>query len=259
MTQQQAQDNVVMLRRFFHDQGFAVEETANGIKLKLDSGHLVDIYALLRDSDAFWASVETQSANAKERRREMEMIKSTLSTGLAGIADIGEFKETQTLHNRFVHVATLEIYNAVAYHGMIILGDEPLTESQEASRLKETVRMETPAAPEKTESPSSASDLDQVIEKLESVDGKMLRQALDMMNLKRSSTVRLALMRIFRSTASEEELIRTVKAEAGRIVLPEDRDELEMIRLLSAHGFLEPVVALLYREVFRGRKSGEKI
>ncbi len=257
MAQYQEQDNVVMIRRLLDDQGFAVEETANGVHLKLDSGHLIDIYALLKDSDVFWASVEAKARDAEKRYREMEAVKDTLLKGLAGIAEVGAFKETHSMDDRFVYVANLEINSAVSYHGAILIGDEPAEVRVPEGRVEPPPEHETPVTPAKKKGPAPRSDLEEALEKLESVDAKMLRQGLDMMNLKRSSSVRLSLTRIFRSAGSAEELMRDIKAEAKRLVTPEDHDELEMVRQLSVNGFLESIVALLHREVFRGREKPE--
>ena len=86
---------------------------------------------------------------------------------------------------------------------------------------------------------------------LETVDGKMLRQSLDMMNLRRSSNIRLALTRIFRSAMDAEALMSAIQEEAEKLISSEDLQELEMIRILSATGFLQPVVELLCQEVFQ--------
>ncbi len=86
---------------------------------------------------------------------------------------------------------------------------------------------------------------------LETVDGKMLRQSLDMMNLRRSSNIRLALTRIFRSATDAEALISAITEEAAKLTSREDLQELEMIRVISATGFLHPMVELLCQEVFK--------
>jgi len=90
------------------------------------------------------------------------------------------------------------------------------------------------------------------VAQLETIDGKMIRQRLDMMNLRRSSSIRLMLTRIFRSAVEPEELMRSIREEAEKIVTNEDRKELEMVRVLSENSFLEPVVRLLCLAVEKG-------
>jgi hypothetical protein len=79
----------------------------------------------------------------------------------------------------------------------------------------------------------------------------MLRQSLDMMNLRRSSNIRLALTRIFRGATDSDALMAAISEEAAKLVSSEDLEELKMIRLISATGFLQPVVELLCQEVFK--------
>jgi diacylglycerol kinase family enzyme len=71
-----------------------------------------------------------------------------------------------------------------------------------------------------------------------------------MMSLKRSSNVRLALTRIFRSAGDQEEFKLSIENEAKKIVSHDDQEDLRIVKALSVNGFLEPVVALLWEEVF---------
>jgi hypothetical protein len=73
------------------------------------------------------------------------------------------------------------------------------------------------------------------------------------MNLRRSSNIRLALTRIFRSAMDSEALMSAIAEEAAKLTLSEDLQELEMIRIISSTGFLQPMVELLCQEVFQER------
>jgi len=88
----------------------------------------------------------------------------------------------------------------------------------------------------------------------QTVDAKMLRQSLDMMNLKRSSNVRMALTRIFRSALGAAELTLSIHNEAIKLISQNDHEDLRMIKIINAAEFLEPVIGLLYEEVF-GKNS----
>ena len=248
--QEQSVDNVNKLKNFCEDQGLHIDEISNGIRIRLDTGHIIEINALIRDSDFFWASFETAKGSPEKMQAAIQDIHNTLSKALLGMATLGEFEETQDADDRFVFVADIGILPSVVYHGAVSLDDaqeEPV----------QAVQVNQPDAPEpKIHHTTSGQPLEimtaeKAVLLLESVDGKMLRQSLDMMNLRRSSIVRLALTRIFRSTMDSEELIMAVREEAGKITTPEDRQELEMIRMLSASGFLQPVVELLWQEVVK--------
>ena len=91
---------------------------------------------------------------------------------------------------------------------------------------------------------------EEAMERLETVDAKMLRQSLDMLNLKRSSVVRLAVTRICRDAMDVESLEAAVQDEAKRILTPEDRVALQNLKSQTTNGFLDPIVDLLWQEVF---------
>jgi len=86
-----------------------------------------------------------------------------------------------------------------------------------------------------------------VVEQLEAVDAKMLRQAMDSLALPRSSNVRLVLTRLYRSALDPEELSDSVRREAAKISTDEDRETLKMLRDMQAVNFLNPLIDLLYQ------------
>lgn len=289
-------DNVDKLKRFLQDQGYELVELENGLQVRWDSGYFIEINALTRDSDYFWASFETKKMNPEKRRIEIAAVHKPLAASLLGLATLGAFEKTQDADDRFVYVANVELDPAVSYHGAIDMDDISATEwptspsrmeqidpesasdleiRQAASKTKrreksEPVALKKPAAttradamPEETK-PSAPmkpalrkmsdflADAGEAVTLLETIDGKMIRQSLDMMNLRRSSAIRLTLTRIFRSAVEPEELMRAIREEAEKIVTAEDRQELDMVRILSENSFLGPVVRLLCREVEKG-------
>ncbi len=94
------------------------------------------------------------------------------------------------------------------------------------------------------------SPIEEAMEQLETIDAKMLRQSLDMMSLKRSSNIRLALTRIFRAVGDIVEFKQSIKNEAKKIISDDDQEELRIVEAVSVSGFLGPVVKLLCEEVF---------
>ncbi len=252
-------DNVDKLKRLLQDQGYELAELENGLQVQLDSGHFIEINALTRDSDYFWASFETRNTDSEKRREEIASIHELLAASLFGLAMLGEFEQTRDADDRFVYVANVELDPSVAYYGIIAMDDlaatawpAPLSRSDRVPSREGARKSKVSPVPEPVETikPSDAMTLARkALDQLETIDGKMIRKSLDMMNLRRSSNIRLMLTRIFRSAVEPGELLRSIRMEAEKVVSAGDRQELEMVRILSANSFLEPVVNLLCREV----------
>lgn len=257
--QEQSGDNILMIMEFLNDQGFKVEEMGDSINLSMDSGHLVTINALQRDSDYFWASFETRVADPGKREFEIKTVRNSLIKGFLGLAQVDKFEQTQETDGRFVYVTNIELDNSLIYHGPVLIGKTPpaietegVLEVQEVVEDQDVVNVDGSLVVEVLEQKEEIglSPVELVIDQLETVDAKMLRKSLDMMNLKRSSTVRHALTRLYRSAGDLKEFEESIIVEAKKIVSHKDREELELVKALSAGGFLEPVVELLYDEVF---------
>lgn len=245
----QSGDNVHKIREFLHDQGFQLEEKGDSLHVTIDSGHLITIYALQRDSDYFWASFETRVADQKKRQSEIKKVKDTLIKGFIGLAEVDEFKQTQEIDGRFVYIADVELDQSLTYQGAIIIGEAQEAEENPIEVQEIEVNDEDIDLSDDVEVKITLSPFDEALEQLETVDAKMLRKSLDMMSLKRSSNIRLALTRIFRSAGDKEEFKSSIENEARKIVSHEDQEELRIVRALSVSGFLEPVVELLWQEV----------
>lgn len=248
---QEAQpDNILILKKFLEDQEFLVEETKSGIRVQLDGEYTIEVNALIRDSSFLWASFETQKLPPDQLKRILNVIRSKLSNGLTGMARLGQFQETQDMEDRSLFVADIELQPSVVYDGVIGMTG-PTEGPVQTEKVHAPAESRPNAQIERPEQTSEFMTAEKAVVLLETVDGKMLRQSLDMMNLRRSSNIRLALMRIFRSAMDSEALMSAVAEEAGKILSSDDRQELEMIRLISATGFLQPVVELLCQEVFQ--------
>jgi hypothetical protein len=259
-------DNVEKLKKFLGDQGYNVEETSSGMRIRLKSEYDIDVNALIRDSEFFWSSLTTAKISAEKLQATLADIRDEFSSALEGLATLGEFEETQEEDDRFMFVAEIELLPSVDYHGVVDIGvpADEVAQGDEAPELSEPELEPEPEPEGETELhieaellpdlPGQATEImtaEKAVVLLETVDGKMLRQSLDMMNLRRSSNIRLALTRIFRNAMDSESLISSVQEEAGKIVSTDDLQELEMIKVVSATGFLQPVVELLYQEVFQ--------
>jgi hypothetical protein len=248
--QEQTADNISVLKRFLEDQGFLIEETQSGMRIRLTLEHVIDVNALIRDSDFFWASFETPKRPPEQLEKILIEVREMLSRGLMGLARLGEFEETQDMEDRFVFVADIELLPSIIYHGIVEIEEKPKAPVQ-MKKDHAPVESKPKIQPDQPGHPAELMTAEKAVVLLETVDGKMLRQSLDMMNLRRSSNIRLALTRIFRSAMDAEALMSAIQEEAEKLISSEDLQELEMIRILSATGFLQPVVELLCQEVFQ--------
>jgi hypothetical protein len=250
MMQTPSTDNILILKRFLEDQNFLVEETSNGFSIRLNAEHVIEVNALIRDSDYFWASFQTPKRSGDQQAAALGDIWNQLDHGLKGMANIAQFEKTQDEQDRTVFTADIALLQSVVYHGVVEIGNPP-EQGDHGKASHDSVEPRTRNQPDTPAQPAELMTAEKALALLETVDGKMLRQSLDMMNLRRSSNLRLALTRIFRSAMDSETLMAAIVEEAGKLVSAEDLQELEMIRVISATGFLQPVVALLCQEVFQ--------
>jgi hypothetical protein len=93
--------------------------------------------------------------------------------------------------------------------------------------------------------------VEKAMAQLKNVDSKIFRQGLDMSGLPRSSIVRLALTRIFRSATEPEELIFVASQEAVRIVNAEEWKTLRQLIDSNQINFISNIIYILWEEVSR--------
>jgi len=96
---------------------------------------------------------------------------------------------------------------------------------------------------------SPKTKAEEVVEKLEAIDGKTFRRKLDALNLKRSSNIRLALMRIHREASGPYELMLAIESESSNLISKEDVAEIDKIRNKIDDDSLKPLLDML-REQF---------
>ncbi len=90
--------------------------------------------------------------------------------------------------------------------------------------------------------------IDEMMEKLASVDGKTLREKMDALNLKRSSSIRLVLTRICRSAFDPKELELSIESESRNLISREDIIELERIKDEADDDILKPLLEMLWEQ-----------
>ncbi len=246
---QTTDDRISILRESFGAGPASVVDLSGAFQVDFDPGGRVYVYVETHDG-AITARYETKEADSEKRRREIEIMQGLLQNHIL-VAQISDFRQTQLLNGRFIYMTGVTIDPEVCYHQTIVIGDPIMAPPVSAETVAKTapvgIDLSLNAAGENL---SSASPITKAIKEMEGIDAKILRQGLDMMNLKRSNAVRVALTRIFRSVGDVEELTQAISNEAGKIVSLEDQENLRMIRMIHADSFLKPAIDLLYDAVF---------
>ncbi len=251
---QKIDDIVTVIHGFLQTAGLDVSKRKGGIRVKSGSGYPVDIFSLTSSPDDIRARIKTDESDPLRRQAYVKSTQNSLSAALKGIARVGSFRMSLATGGVYVYNSVLEMTEEYC-------DDEPIEICEDAIEIVDggdsdadgtfVLEFDFDVNPD-TRLKIVKSLAEEAIEKLETVDAKILRQTLDMMNLKRSSAIRLAVTRIFRSATEVAELEKAIHSEAQKIVSPEDRMELQAVKELSANGFLDPVVDLLWQEVFNG-------
>ncbi len=252
---QTIENKVSIIRESFRAGRADLIEMSGSFRVDFESGQTAYIYLETYDN-SITVRFETKEADPEKCRHEIDKLRDALLKEIS-FADISDFVEAQSSNNRFVYTACMDIDASVFFHETIIIGDN-ITDKNEIFSVQADERkslpdlFETESEKVETENEKAVvlSPVEKAIEELETIDAKMLRQSLDMMNLKRSSNVRVALTRIFRSAGDADELMRSIKNEAEKLTSRNDHEELRMIKTINADGFLEPVIGLLCEEVF---------
>jgi hypothetical protein len=219
------------IREILENRGFAVDEAESGISILLESGGegcggTLDIYALEHDSEQIRARLRKKlgdvgvSGEELEDRRlrapyDLEYFESIVGEGLRGVAAIGRFHYFGC--NNDTHY----------YYAQVELAEEPLEEILRKRLAK------------------------RALEQLGGVDSKTFRLELDTLGLKRSSIVRLALTRIFRSASDTTELLNSAAFEAVRIVKAGEWKYVRQLVNENKVPFLSNILYILWYEVSR--------
>jgi len=253
---QKIKDNVGVIREALQSAGLVVSPRKRGIRVKTDSGHPVDIFPLKGNPDQIRARIKLDESDPLKRQAFVELIQNSLSKALTGTVRVDAFRMSRESDGLF-------FYNAVLESATGGSADEPIEISQDAVEIIDAGEQADLSAADDAADFRFDFDLkednrlkvgkslaEEAMEMLATVDAKMLRQSLDMMSLKRSSIVRLAVTRICRDATDVEELEKAIQNEARKIVSPEDRLALQNLKSLSSNGFLDPIVDLLWQEVF---------
>jgi len=253
---QKLADKITRINYFLQSAGVKVSNTNRGLRAWPDNGYPVDIYAVKGHPAYIRAMLTIEESDPLKRQAYVESAHNFFSEALNKIAGVEPFHLSMESGNEYIYYSILEDLGEnfddtpieINEDAIEIVDDEKTVDDTEADDL---AMFELDFGIEGDNRLKVVKSLaEEAIERMETVDAKTLRQNLDMMRLKRSSVVRLALTRIFRSAAEVPELETAIQKEAKKIVSPEDRAELQTVKSLSINGFFDPVVDLLWQEVF---------
>ncbi len=250
---QTLEDKVALIRENFQAGRAELMEVSGSFRITFETGQSVYIYVETYDN-SITARFETKETDPEKRRHEIRALRRLLVREIS-FADVSEFAEAPSGKNRFVYTAGIRINESIIFHETIVFGSDAAGETQIPLPEKEADAPVNNAAAV-ADDLSDLARAEKAIEQLETIDAKMIRQSLDMMNLKRSSNVRIGLTRIFRNAVDAEELILSIQDEAAKLNSDKDHNDLRIIKTINTDGFLEPVIGLLYDAVFDASSAG---
>ncbi len=216
---------ILKIRNTFESKGFDIERFDHGISLKMDRlgfpNATLDLYILKNSPNQLRARLRK-----KANRSDLEVDDFSFHT----IADLQYLRKK--VEDQLIGVAELDRFyyfgcrkNTHYYYAHVNMAEKP-----EEVILRQKL-------------------VEKALIQLKGVDSKRFRKGLDMSGLPRSSIIRLALTRIFRSATEPDELIQVASQEAVRIV---NADECKTLKtLIDNHQitFMSNIVYILWEEV----------
>ena len=210
---------IIKIRNALETHGFDVVYNTMGISMKLDwigiKDSILEFYILKNSANQIRARLKKKSENMCPNFEDfsfhaetyLEYMRNVLKGSLSGLATVGRFFYYG--YRKGVHY----------YYAHIDMSKEP------------------------NELFIRQIFLEKTLEQLKGVDSKIFRSVLDMSGLPRSSIVRLALTRIFRSATDPEELMAVVSREAARIV---NAEEWKTVRNLLGSNRIDSMSNMIY-------------
>lgn len=266
---QKIEDKITLIKDSLQKEGLKVAHKDRILRTRLNNESLVDIFSLKKSPDQIRARLKIEEPDPLRRQADVESTHNSLAGALSETAIVNAFCLSREADGAYIYLSVLEMKEPDDNDTPIEIGEDAIEiiEIEEPSAEPDVVCI---GESERDEEPDDLAQFEldfsleqdnrikvvkslaeEALENLETVDSKTLRQSLDMMRLKRSSAVRLAITRIFRSALEVAELEKTVQNEAARISSVEDRAELQEVKSMCGNGFLEPVINLLWQEVFK--------
>ncbi|MFW6284655.1 MAG: hypothetical protein ACOC1H_04655 [Desulfosalsimonas sp.] len=230
----------------FKAQDLVLKGIATGVRIKFEPGVDIDIHAPEPGSNRAMAQIRIHRPDPEKKQIESGRICEQLRKKTTGVASIYPFKATKDIPRSFVYEAIVDLSKSPAYHETIFFADA------ESIEYPDTPDEPLAQEPDHEISKNAPSAAETAVRLLETVDAGMFRQALDQLNLPRTSNLRLALSRLQRSAIDEEELNAAARAEAARLASPADQMDFKKIQEMQTPVFLEPLIQLLELEYTQG-------
>jgi hypothetical protein len=218
---------ILKIRHVLESRGFDVEDDGNRICLKMDfmgiTNAVLDFYVLKNSPQQTRARLrrKTDKINPEyddlpfHTIADLEYVGKKIQDGLIGVAKV----------DRFYYFGYRKNFHY--YYAHVNISEEP-----EEVILRQKL-------------------VEKALAQLKNVDSKLFREGLDKSGLPRSSIVRLALTRIFRSATEPEELILVASQEADRIVNAEEWRTLRQLIDSNQINFISNIIYILWEEVSR--------
>ena len=277
---QEVDEKITAIKAFLQTAGLKVAHKQNVLRTRLKNGYLVDVFTLKNTPDRIRARIKTEEQDPSKRQAQVTSTHLAFSEVLAGIVRVAPFCLSRESDGAHIFLADLSFEAEDDDDAPIEIGEDDIAiiETKDVVEDSESdspgagslISLQETGEPDKETEADDLADFaldfdsgpenrikvakslaEEALENLQTVDSKTLRQRLDIMDLRRTSGVRLAITRIFRSALDVADLEKTVRKEAKRIVSQEDRSELQAIKSICGDGVLDPVIDLLWQEVFK--------
>ena len=277
---QEVDEKITAIKAFLQTAGLKVAHKQNVLRTRLKNGYLVDVFTLKNTPDRIRARIKTEEQDPSKRQAQVTSTHLAFSEVLAGIVRVAPFCLSRESDGAHIFLADLSFEAEDDDDAPIEIGEDDIAiiETKDVVEDSESdspgadslISLQETGEPDKETEADDLADFaldfdsgpenrikvakslaEEALENLQTVDSKTLRQRLDIMDLRRTSGVRLAITRIFRSALEVADLEKTVRKEAKRIVSQEDRSELQAIKSICGDGVLDPVINLLWQEVFK--------
>ena len=224
----------------FKAQDLVLKGIATGVRVKLEPDVKIDIHNPAAGSMRAIAQIRIYQPDPGKKQEESGRICDQLRKKTTGVASIYPFKAVKDTPDVFVYEAIVDLSQSPTYHETVVFGDAGEEQAPEEAAAGEAAS----EVPEEFQSPAATA-----VELLETVDARTFRQALDALDLPRTSNLRLALSRLQRSAIDAEELNDTAKTEAARLTAQADIETLGRIQSLNSPDFLDCLITLLSKNL----------
>ena len=244
------EEKLDFIKARFDPDRYDVLEIAGSFRITLDTGHHVYIYPDTYDN-SITVRIELAAAHPDKCQANMQTIRNSLAQILPFVV-ISDFDHTQTTNTKMIYTAGLNMGEPQEVESVVV---SPPSDDRE-QRLEENLAKQFDVMADNPElrSRKRLVTIDELQELLGMLDPYAMERGLDWMYIDKSSRVRAALNKIFKSKADKGKLISTLQDEARKLSAPEDRQELELVKHINRDIVLQPVINVFCHIVSKLKK-----